>query len=57
MFNTDSNTNGESTVSQVVTHVCRVGMVYDDTMEYCREGLVTIADDTLLDVFLIALWF
>ena len=57
VFNTDSNTNGESSVSRVVTRDCPPGLVYDDNLEYCREGLVTNADDTLSDVFLIVLWF
>ena len=57
VFTTNSNKNGEPSVSRVVKNYCPAGLVYDDNLEYCREGLVTHADDTLSDVFLIALWF
>ena len=57
VFNADKQTTSESTVNQVVTATCPKGMVYDDTSEYCRKGVVTDIDDTLSDVFLIALWF
>ena len=57
VFNMDKQTTSESTVNQAVTARCPKGMVYDDISEYCRKGVVTDIDDTLSDVFFIALWF
>ena len=57
VFNADKQTTSESTVNQAVTATCPKGMVYDDISEYCRKGVVTDIDDTLSDLFFIALWF
>ena len=57
VFSADKQTTSESIVNQVVRARCPKGMVYDDISEYCRKGVVTDIDDTLSDVFLIALWF
>ena len=57
ILNVDKQTTTESTVNQAVTTTCPKGKVYDDISEYCRKGVVTDIDDTLSDVFLIALWF
>ena len=57
VFNVDKQTTREWTVNQAVTATCPKGMVYDDISEYCRKGVVTDIDDTLSDVFLIALWY
>ena len=57
VFNAKKQTDSESTVSQVTTANCPKGLVYDDILEYCRNGIVTNIDDTLSDVFLIAVWF
>ena len=57
VFNRDSRTKSESTVTRVVEKYCPSGLVYDDNLQYCREGLVTNTNDTLSDVFFIALWF
>ena len=54
VFTTDAGSS--TTVSRVVEEHCPIGLVYDARLEYCREGLVTSADDTLSDEFLVALW-
>ena len=50
-------TTSESTVTQVVIGRCLEGLVYDDTLGFCREGVVTNIDDASSYVFLITLWF
>ena len=50
-------TTSESTVTPVVKGRCLEGLVYDDTLGFCREGVVTNIDDVLSYVFLITLWF
>ena len=55
VFNADKQIG--STVVQVVTAYCPEGLVYDSTFEYCRKGVATDINDTLSDVFSIALWF
>ena len=57
VFNVNKQSHSESTVNQVVTANCPKGLVYDDTLEYCRQGVVTDIDDILSDVFFVALWF
>ena len=57
VFYTDRKINSESTVTEVVEKGCPSGQVYDDTLEFCREGMVTNTDSNLSDVFLIILWF
>ena len=57
VFYTNRQTNSESTVTRVVEKSCPSGLVYDDTLEFCREGTVTNTDNTLSDVFFIILWF
>ena len=54
VFRKDTNTKIEF---QVKKENCPQGLVYDDNLEYCREGVVTIAEDILSDLFLVALWF
>ena len=50
-------TTNESTDTQVVERQCPRGLVCDDTLGFCREGVVTNTDDALSYVFLITLWF
>ena len=57
MFIVYKQFSSESTVNEVVRAHCPEGLVYDDPLEYCRQGVVTGIDDTLLDVFFVALWF
>ena len=57
VFTAEKQTNSVSTVNQTVRANCPEELVYDDSLEYCREGVVTNVDDTLSDVFLITLWF
>ena len=57
VFYTDRKINSESTVIGVVEKRCPSGQVYDDTLEFCREGTVTNTDNNLSDVFFIILWF
>ena len=57
VFTAGRQSGRASTVVQEVTAYCPEGLVYDDTFEYCREGVLTKINDTLSDVFSIALWF
>ena len=54
VFRLDTNTKIES---KRMEKACPEGLVYDDSLEYCREGLVVEAEDILSDVFLVVLWF
>ena len=54
VFSPGKNTEIES---QITNKRCPAGLVYDDTLEYCRKGLVTNAEDILSDIFLVVLWF
>ena len=54
VFRTDTNVKSES---QIKEENCPPDLVYDDNLEYCREGFVTNAEDILSDVFLVVLWF
>ena len=57
VFHTNHRQTSESTVTQVVKGRCLKGLVYDDTLGFCREGVVTNIDDASSYVFLITLWF
>ena len=57
VFTAGRQSGRASTVVQEVTAYCPEGLVYDDIFEYCREGILTKINDTLSDVFSIALWF
>ena len=57
VFYTNGQINSESTVTQVRVKSCPSGLVYDDTLEFCRERTITNTDNTLSDLFLIILWF
>ena len=45
------------TVHRKATKICSEGLVYDDILKHCRQGMITNIDDTLSDVFLIILSF
>ena len=45
------------TVHRKATKNCSEGLVYDDILKHCRQGVITNIGDTLSDVFLIILSF
>ena len=42
---------------QEMPKICSEGLVYDDILKHCRQGVITNIEDTLSDVFLIILSF
>ena len=57
VLNNDAQTRPDVSVNPVVTKNCSEGLVYDDILKHCRQGMITNIKDTLSDVFLIILSF
>ena len=57
VFEHDKQTTRDVTVHREVTKNCSEGLVYDDILKHCRQGVITNIEDTLSDVFLIMLSF
>ena len=57
VFRPVEQTRRGETVHRKATKNCSEGLVYDDVLKHCRQGMITNIDDTLSDVFLIILSF
>ena len=58
VFNAQKQPNSnEITVNKLLMRWCYPGMIYDDFLELCREGVISYKHNTLSDVFFVALWF
>ena len=57
VFGPIEQTRRDVTVQRKATKNCSEGLVYDDILKHCRQGVITNIDDTSSNVFLIILSF